>query len=122
MTNAYTLKGDVNKDGVVNVVDATLIQKYIAHEVEFTGAQKMLTNVAKYESDISVIAATDLQKFIVGLNGDFETIIFSLTSRMVYSILMIQCVGMLTVTIIFRQGTRTLPMVRMLKMSIQTFS
>ena len=43
MTNAYTLKGDVNKDGVVNVVDATLIQKYIAHEVEFTGAQKMLT-------------------------------------------------------------------------------
>ena len=45
MTNAYTLKGDVNKDGVVNVVDATLIQKYIAHEVEFTGAQKMLTNV-----------------------------------------------------------------------------
>lgn len=71
MTNAYTLKGDVNKDGVVNVVDATLIQKYIAHEVEFTGAQKMLTNVAKYESDISVIAATDLQKFIVGLNGDF---------------------------------------------------
>lgn len=53
MTNAYTLKGDVNKDGVVNVVDATFIQKYIAHEVEFTGAQKMLTNVAKYESDIS---------------------------------------------------------------------
>ncbi len=71
MTNAYTLKGDVNKDGVVNVVDATLIQKYIAHEVEFTGAQKMLTNVAKYESGISVIAATDLQKFIVGLNADF---------------------------------------------------
>ena len=31
----------------------------------------MLTNVAKYESNISVIAATDLQKFIVGLNGDF---------------------------------------------------
>lgn len=115
MTNAYTLKGDVNKDGVVNVVDATLIQKYIAHEVEFTGAQKMLTNVAKYESDISVIAATDLQNLLLVLMPTLETIIFSLTSRMVYSILMIQCVGMLTVTIIFLQGTRTLLMVRMLK-------
>lgn len=115
MTNAYTLKGDVNKDGVVNVVDATLIQKYIAHEVEFTGAQKMLTNVAKYESDISVIAATDLQKFIVGLNGDFGNNHIFLDEQDGIQYLMIQCVGMLTVTIIFLQGTRTLPMVRMLK-------
>ena len=40
MTNAYTVKGDVNKDGVFDIKDVTLVQKYITHEVEFTGAQE----------------------------------------------------------------------------------
>ncbi len=72
MTNAYTVKGDVNKDGVFDIKDVTLVQKYITHEVEFTGAQKMLTNEKKYESGINVITATNLQKTIVGLNDGFE--------------------------------------------------
>ncbi|MEE1318658.1 MAG: dockerin type I repeat-containing protein, partial [Ruminococcus sp.] len=42
MTNRYTLKGDVNKDGAVNIIDVTLIQKYLAGEENFTGAQRML--------------------------------------------------------------------------------
>lgn len=44
MTNAYTVKGDVNGDGEVNIEDATLVQKYVAHIENLTGAQKMLTN------------------------------------------------------------------------------
>ena len=42
MTNAYTLKGDLNKDGEVNVLDVTLLQKYLAGTENLTGAQKML--------------------------------------------------------------------------------
>ena len=47
MTNAYTVKGDVNGDGEVNIEDATLVQKYVVHIENLTGAQKMLTNRKK---------------------------------------------------------------------------
>lgn len=34
----------MNGDGEVNIEDATLVQKYVAHIENLTGAQKMLTN------------------------------------------------------------------------------
>lgn len=71
MTNAYTVKGDVNGDGEVNIQDTTLVQKYVAHMENLTGAQKMLTNEKNYEN-ITVITATNLQKHIVGLEPEFE--------------------------------------------------
>ena len=66
MTNRYTLKGDVNRDGEVNVIDATLVQKYLAGLEDFTGAQRMLCGDYDYECfDIS--AATTIQKYSAGL-------------------------------------------------------
>lgn len=66
MTNAYTLKGDLNKDGAVNVNDVTLLQKYLIEKENFTGAQKMLAGAKEYENP-DIDDATVIQKYIVGL-------------------------------------------------------
>lgn len=72
MTSCYTLQGDVNKDGEVTINDATLIQKYLVGEVNFTGAQKMLiASDLDYENP-DVISATIVQKCTVGLNTYFN--------------------------------------------------
>ena len=65
MTNAYTVKGDLNKDGTVNVLDVTLLQKYLANSANFTGAQKMLAGATKYENP-SITDVTTIQKYSVG--------------------------------------------------------
>ena len=62
---------DVNGDGEVNIEDATLVQKYVVHIENLTGAQKMLTNEKNYEN-ITVTTATNLQKHIVGLEPEFK--------------------------------------------------
>ncbi len=69
MTNRYTLKGDVNKDGVVNVSDVTLVQKYLVNLVDFTGAQRMLVGDYNYEN-FNVSAVTYLQRYIVGTRSN----------------------------------------------------
>lgn len=66
MSNRYTLKGDINKDGVINILDATLIQKYLAGQEKLTGAQKMLTCSYNYE-DIDIVEATTIQKYCANL-------------------------------------------------------
>lgn len=63
MTNSYVLKGDVNKDGAVNISDVTLLQKSLAGLYNLTGAQKMLSGARFYE-DLSITNVTDLSKFI----------------------------------------------------------
>lgn len=71
MTNAYTVKGDVNGDGDFNIEDATLVQKAVVNLTKLTGAQKMLTNEKNYEN-ISVVTVTNLQKHVVGLEPEFK--------------------------------------------------
>ncbi len=66
MTNEYTMMGDVNKDGVVNVSDVTLIQKYLVGEVSFTGGQIMLCGADGAYEVVNVNSATDIQKYIAG--------------------------------------------------------
>lgn len=58
------LIGDVNGDGLVNIVDATEIQKYLADIVEFDETAR---KSADFNSDnrISVVDATDIQKYLV---------------------------------------------------------
>ena len=60
------LSGDVNNDGIVNVIDATEIQKYLAGIVEFNDFQM---KVADYNGDstVSIIDATNIQKKLAGL-------------------------------------------------------
>lgn len=58
------LFADANGDGLVNIVDATEIQKYLADIVEFDETAK---KSADFNSDnrISVVDATDIQKYLV---------------------------------------------------------
>ena len=58
--------GDVNLDGVINITDATMIQKYLVGQITFTDEQIRL---ADFNGDgrISVTDATDIQKRVVGL-------------------------------------------------------
>ncbi len=63
--NAYK-SGDVNADGVINIKDATQIQKSIANLTTFTDTQAIL---ADYNSDgqINIKDATEIQKHLAGL-------------------------------------------------------
>ena len=60
------MSGDVNGDGVLSIIDATEIQKYLAGLVEFTDAEMV---AADYNGDglVSIIDATDIQKVLAGL-------------------------------------------------------
>ncbi len=60
--------GDVNSDGDISVVDATLVQKYIVGLENLTDFQKKSADVND-ENEISVVDATLIQKYIVGLDN-----------------------------------------------------
>jgi hypothetical protein len=64
--SAYDV-GDVNMDGGINILDATLVQKYVVGIVELSAEQKHLADYNK-DGDITVFDATGIQKFIVHLN------------------------------------------------------
>ena len=60
--------GDVNSDGDISVVDATLVQKYIVGLENLTDLQKKSADVND-NNEISVVDATLIQKYIVGLDN-----------------------------------------------------
>ena len=64
--SAYDV-GDVNMDGGINILDATLVQKYVVGIAELSAEQKHLADYNN-DGDITVIDATEIQKFIVHLN------------------------------------------------------
>ena len=68
-TKDYLL-GDVNGDGKISVLDATLIQKYISGLVTFSDTQKAAADVNN-DGSVSVIDATLIQKYIAGLIDKF---------------------------------------------------
>ena len=69
------LKGDVDNNGIINVVDATDIQKYVVNLTDENGNKFIDVNNAEdvYVADvngdgiINVVDATLIQKYIVGL-------------------------------------------------------
>ena len=58
-------QGDVNCDGVINIVDVTEIQKYSVGGAKLTDEQRL---VADYNNDgiVNIVDATEIQKFMVG--------------------------------------------------------
>lgn len=60
--------GDVNSDGDISVVDATLVQKYIVGLENLADLQKKSADVND-DNEISVVDATLIQKYIVGLDN-----------------------------------------------------
>lgn len=63
---AETLKGDVNRDGIVTVVDATLVQKYIVKLEDFDAETMKIADV-NGNGKIDITDATLIQKIITKL-------------------------------------------------------
>ena len=63
--------GDVNGDGNIDVIDATLVQKYAVERTELTAEQKLLADVNN-DGNIDTIDATDVQKYSVEKLQEFE--------------------------------------------------
>lgn len=65
VTTPSVIQGDVNGDGVVNIVDVTEIQKYSTGGAKLTDEQ---LGVADYNNDgiVNIVDATEIQKFMVG--------------------------------------------------------
>lgn len=65
--------GDVNRDGNINILDATQIQKYLAHIVDL--AEPALTNAdTDLNCKINILDATEIQKFLAKLPSHFDEI------------------------------------------------
>lgn len=63
--------GDLNNDGTVNVIDATLVQKYTAHSVTFTADQIKRADV-NFDGKINVTDATLISKYAAKLISSFK--------------------------------------------------
>lgn len=72
--------GDVNKDGSINIVDVTLIQKSLAGLATLSKYQEKLATVDSWE--LSVADATDIQKFLA--NREFSSFIINRYCRNIY--------------------------------------
>ena len=57
--------GDVDGDGEVTVMDATLVQKSVAHTEKLSTKQKICADITD-DNAISIIDATDIQSMVVG--------------------------------------------------------
>ena len=64
------LPGDVNYDGRVNVLDTTIVQKYVAGFVQLSENDLAIADVNK-DGKVNVIDATQIQKFGIGLITKF---------------------------------------------------
>lgn len=60
--------GDVNGDGDITVVDATLVQKHVV-QLETLSADKQILADVNGDNTISVVDATLIQKYVVRLEG-----------------------------------------------------
>ena len=63
--------GDANLDGVVDIFDATLIQKYAVDKAELTDGQKAVADVND-DGVVDVLDASDIQKFAVEKITEFK--------------------------------------------------
>ena len=62
------IRGDITKDDSITIVDATLVQKYVAGIEDFDKLQLFNSDVND-DGEISVVDATLIQKHIVGLDS-----------------------------------------------------
>lgn len=57
------LIGDFNEDGIINIIDATEIQKYYANDIALTPVQKIIGDVND-DGIVNILDATEIQKNI----------------------------------------------------------
>ena len=65
------LYGDVNNDGVINVADATLVQKHAADIIKLTDDQLKRADV-NFDGIVNVHDSTLIRKFAVGIISSFK--------------------------------------------------
>lgn len=65
---------DVNMDGQITIVDALQIQLYLAGNIDFTDAQKVIGDV-NFDGVLTILDALQIQLFLAGLRGPFEEIV-----------------------------------------------
>ena len=64
--------GDVNNDGIITVVDATIVQKYIVNMAHLDNVNQKLADV-DVDAVITIKDATAVQKYIVNVDGYGKT-------------------------------------------------
>jgi hypothetical protein len=64
------LLGDVNGDGLVNVIDATTIQKYIVNQTKLSSKGLILADVDG-NGVVNIVDATSIQKHSIGMNTSY---------------------------------------------------
>ena len=64
--------GDVNNDGLITIVDATIVQKYIVNVAQLDNVNQKLADV-DVDGVITVKDATAVQKYIVNVDGYGKT-------------------------------------------------
>ena len=67
----YSLIGDVNNDGIVDVMDSILIQRYTTDKVELTDEQLYVADVND-DGQVDVIDAMQIQKYSVEKITEFD--------------------------------------------------
>ncbi|MCH5299420.1 MAG: starch-binding protein [Ruminococcus sp.] len=67
----YTL-GDVNADGNINIIDATLVQKYAINISDLTETQRLAADVNK-DGEVDINDATEIQKYTIKLILSFDS-------------------------------------------------
>ena len=63
--------GDINGDGYIDIIDATLAQKYAVERTDLTAEQKLLADVNN-DGNIDTLDAADVQKYSVGKLHEFK--------------------------------------------------
>mgnify|MGYP000519762917 FL=1 len=64
--------GDVNIDGIITIVDATIVQKYIVNMAHLDNVNQKLADV-DVDAVITIKDATAVQKYIVNVDGYGKT-------------------------------------------------
>jgi hypothetical protein len=71
LENMDILVGDANSDGIVDILDASMIQKYTVEKVSMTDDQKDAADVNN-DGVVDILDASDIQKFTVEKIKEFK--------------------------------------------------
>lgn len=61
------IKGDVNLDGTISILDVTLIEKWLVGDAELSQVQRCNAIVGQTFDKININSATEIQRYIAGL-------------------------------------------------------
>lgn len=69
--DSYGLLGDANEDGIINIMDATVIQKHLVSIEELSATGSILADVDS-NGIVNIMDATLIQKYLAGLETEYK--------------------------------------------------